>query len=211
MADKVDLKRQFKALYGPTRRQGIHFITVPPLRYLMIDGKGDPNTARAYAEAVETLYGVAYALKFASKRQLARDYVVPPLEGLWWAKDMKDFARKKKGRWQWTMMLLLPEWIGPAMIARTIEEVADKKAPPALAHLRVEMLEEGRCVQVLYVGPYDAEGALIDRMHTEFMPAHGLVPCGKHHEVYLSDPRKARPENLKTIIRQPVREKAGVV
>lgn len=211
MTDKIDFRRRLKPLYGPTRRQGIHLVTVPPMRYLMVDGVGDPNTEPAYGAAVAALYGLAYALKFASSRQLGRDYVVPPLEGLWWATDWADFQRRDKASWHWTMMIMLPEWIGPALVARTIEAVgAKKKAPAALAALRVDMLEEGRCVQALHIGPYDAEGPLIARMHDAFMPAHGLAPCGKHHEIYLSDPRKSAPDKLRTVLRQPVVQKAGI-
>ena len=207
--EKIDFRKHLKPLYGPTRRQGFHLVDVPAMRFLMVDGHGDPNTASAYGEAVETLYGTAYALKFASKRQLERDYTVPPLEGLWWSRDMKSFLTREKDKWDWTMMIMIPDWIGPAMIETTIDAVRRKKAPAALDRLRVEVLDEGRAVQALHIGPYDDEGPVLEKLHNEFLPQNGLVPTGKHHEIYLSDPRKAAPEKLRTILRQPVKEKPG--
>jgi len=202
---KVDVRKSLKPLYGPTRSKGIHLVEVPPLRYLMVDGKGDPNTSEAYPAAIAALYAVAYTLKAASKSQLDRDYTVPPLEGLWWAKDMKAFARNDRQRWLWTMMLMVPDWIGPRMIDAAIAKAGQKKAALDLSNLRVEALEEGRAVQVLHIGSYADEAPVIADMHDRFMVENGLVPVGKHHEIYLSDPRKSAPDKLKTILRQPVR------
>lgn len=205
MSEKTDFKKALKALYAPTTRQGIHLVDVPPMRFLMVDGEGDPNTAEDYRDALETLYPMAYAIRSASKTDLGRDYVVPPLEGLWWADDMRTFLTRDKGQWKWTMMLMVPEWIGPKMIDATIARVARKKAPRALEKLRVEMLEEGRAAQVLHIGPYDAEGPVLEKLHRTFVPAHRLTMAGRHHEIYLSDPRRTAPEKLRTILRQPVR------
>lgn len=206
MSDKIDFKKEMKPLYAPTRSKGIHLIDVPVLRYLMVDGVGDPNSAIAYGQAVETLYAVAYGLKFASRIELERDYVVPPLEGLWWADDLDDFIARRKHNWKWTMMIMVPEWIGPRMIDTAMAEVKRKKSPPALNALRVELLQEGRVAQVLHIGPYDEEGAILAHLHDDFLPAHGLRPTGKHHEIYLSDPRKSAPANLRTVLRQPVKQ-----
>lgn len=203
--EKIDFKKHLKALYGPTKSQGFHVVQVPTMRFLMVDGKGDPNTAPAYKEAVEALYSVAYALKFASKKQLEKDYIVPPLEGLWWAEDMNSFVTREKALWSWTMMIMVPDWIGPALIAGTMKAVRAKKGLPGLERLRVEALEEGKAVQVLHIGPYDDEGPVLDRLHNQFLPQKELSPTGKHHEIYLSDPRRAAPERLRTILRQPVK------
>src|SRR5690606_39075420 len=143
-------------------------VDVPAMRFLVVDGHGDPNTTSAYGEGVEALYAVAYALKFASKKQLDRDYVVPPLEGLWWSSDMASFLTREKDKWDWTMMIMVPEWIGPAMIERVIEGVRKKKMPRALDRLRVETLEEGLAVQVLHIGSYDDEGPVLQKLHNEF-------------------------------------------
>ena len=201
---KIDLRKSSRELFSaPTAKFVI--IEVPELRYLMIDGAGDPNTARSYKEAIETLYPVAYAIKFASKLKLGRDYVVPPLEALWWADDMDDFIDRRKDKWLWTAMIMLPDWIAPELASNCIETVRSKKHPPAISKLRIGTLAEGRSVQILHVGAYDDEGPVLARMHREFMPANGLTFNGSHHEIYLSDARKTSPEKLKTILRQPVK------
>ncbi len=207
MTAKVDLKKRLDAYQA--RRGELRIIEVPEIDYLMIDGHGDPNTTPAYAEMVRTLFPVAYALKFASKRDLGRDYVVPPLEALWWAEDMASFTTwRDKSRWDWTLMILVPDWIDAAMCRAAIDHVAARGGAPHLGELRVEALSEGRCVQTLHVGSYDDEGAVLARMHEEFIPDHGLCMVGKHHEIYLNDPRRVSADRLRTILRQPVRAAA---
>ncbi len=202
---KVDLRKELKALYAPSSK-AFSIVDVPPMQFLMVDGHGDPNTAPAYQEAVEALYAVAYRCKFASRRELERDFVVPPLEGLWWAEDMDTFLTRDKDAWDWTMMIMQPEWVGSDMVNEAQAQAGAGKDLPALPKLRLETYHEGPSVQIMHVGSYDAEAPTIARMHNEFMPAHGLVPAGMHHEIYLSDPRRVAPEKLKTILRQPVRE-----
>jgi hypothetical protein len=176
---------------------------VPALQYLMIDGHGDPNTP-VYEAAVSALYPLAYALKFRSKTDLGRDYVVMPLEGLWWADDMSTFtAARDKSRWDWTLLIMTPDWVTPAMFHDTVEQVR-AKGVERLDDVRLESLSEGRCVQALHVGPYDDEAELLRRIHEEVIPGHGLRMTGKHHEIYLSDPRRTDPAKLRTILRQPV-------
>ncbi len=202
--DKIDFKKTMKALYNPPAGRFV-LVEVPPLDYVAVDGAGDPNTAPAYREAVEALYAAAYTLKFASKKELARDYVVPPLEGLWWAEDMASFKDRRKGEWSWTMLIMIPDFIDRAGAERAIAAAKKKSASAALDRLRIERIAEGRAVQTLHVGSYDAEGPILAKLHEEFLPANGLVEAGHHHEIYLSDPRKTAPERLKTILRQPVR------
>ncbi|WP_269304525.1 GyrI-like domain-containing protein [Aeromicrobium sp. HA] len=201
---KVDLKRlvpTYSARHGE-----FEVVTVPPMRYLMIDGHGDPNVAAEYEDSLATLYPMAYALKFLSKKELERDYVVPPLEALWWADDMAAFTTARDtSQWDWTVLSLVPEWIDDAHVEAARAAVA-RKGAPRLDALRVETLDEGLCVQTLHLGPYDAEGPVLERMHDEVIPARGLVRTGRHHEIYLSDPRRAAPERLRTILRQPVAE-----
>ena len=176
---------------------------MPPLRYLMIDGHGDPNT-QAYEEALTTLYSVAYPLKFLSKKELDRDYVVMPLEALWWADDMAAFTLDRdKSRWDWTAMILTPDWITDEQFARATSTAT---GPGARRDSASRRSTEGTCVQMLHVGPFDDEGPVLARLHHEFIPAHGLRMTGKHHEIYLSDPRRADPAKLRTILRQPVEE-----
>lgn len=204
MADKVDFMRtlsSYRAHVGEFR-----VLDVPPMRYLMIDGHGDPNTAPEYADALATLYPLAYALKFASKRDLGRDYVVPPLEGLWWAEDLRSFTvARDKSQWDWTMMLMVPDWIDTERYAASLSQVSAKKDLPRLDDVRLASLSEGRCVQTLHVGAYDDEAEVLRELHEEFIPGHGLELTGTHHEIYLSDARRVAPEKMRTILRQPVR------
>ncbi|CAG7607864.1 GyrI-like domain-containing protein [Leucobacter soli] len=203
MPDKIDFKKTLDAYRASAG--SFRILDVPEMRYLMIDGSGDPNSDPAYAEALEALYPVAYKLKFASKQELGRDYVVPPLEGLWYADDMDAFTvARDKSRWHWTMMLLVPEWIEPELVALAVERAGASKRPARLDAVRLEMLDEGRCVQTLHIGSFDDEAEVLERMHHEFIPGHGLRLAGKHHEIYFSDFRRVAPERLRTILRQPV-------
>jgi hypothetical protein len=201
---KIDFKKELSHLYNPSKK-AFSIVDVPSMCFLMIDGHGDPNTAPAYQEAVEALYGVAYGLKFRSKKEKSVDYVVPPLEGLWWMEDMEQFSLEAKDDWDWTMMVMQPEWITDEMVEQVRAEVARKKNPPALPKLRVEDYHEGLAVQILYLGPYADEAPTIARMHA-FAAAEGYELRGKHHEIYLSDPRRTAPEKLKTVIRQPIQK-----
>ena len=202
---KIDFRKELKHLYRPSAKEFV-VVDVPPMQFLMIDGHGDPNTAQEYQEAVEALYAVSYKLKFMSKKELGKDYVVPPLEGLWWAEDMETFSAKRdKSAWDWTMMIMQPEWITQEMVEEAVKQV-EKKGLPALSKLRLETYHEGLSVQILHIGSYDEEGPTIARMHKEFIPENGYEEAGKHHEIYLSDPRKVALEKLKTVLRQPVRK-----
>lgn len=186
----------------------VDLIDVPPLSYFMIDGAGAPE-GDAYIAAIEALYTLAYGARFHGKT-MGHEEKVGPLEGLWWAEDYTAFTDGRRDEWLWTMMIRKPSWLD----AETLEQlrgaaIAKRKKKPATAEAvaRVEMrvLEEGRCLQALHIGPYSEEAPLIARMHDEEMPAQGLVATGKHHEIYLSDPRRVAPEKLKTLIRQPVK------
>ena len=200
---KFEWKKDLKRLYQPPAGE-FSEITVPAMNFLMVDGEGDPNTAPAYKSAVEWLYSVSYPLKFASKKELDRDYTVFPLEGLWWADDMTTFLTREKSAWKWTMMIAQPDWITRAMVDAAIAKAA-LKLGPSPSSLRFERYDEGLCVQIMHVGSYDAEGPVLARLHNEYLPQHGLKETGRHHEIYLGDPRKSAPEKLKTVLRQPVR------
>ncbi|MGY2129214.1 GyrI-like domain-containing protein [Blastococcus sp. SYSU DS0617] len=204
---KVDLKKRIDAYTAPHGEFAV--VDVPPLQYLMIDGHGDPNSSPAYQEAVTSIYPVAYQLKFASKQDLGRDYTVPPLEALWWAEDMSTFTTARdKSRWDWTLLLLVPDWLGADDVERARTAAARGRAP-APDRVRLERLGEGLCVQTLHVGPYDAEGPVLHAMHHDVIPSRGLRMTGRHHEIYLSDPRRTDPARLRTILRQPVADAAA--
>jgi hypothetical protein len=205
---KVDHKKQVAAYTA--RRDTFDVVTVPPMQFLMVDGHGDPNTSAAYANALQTIYPVAYALKFFSKKELGRDYVVMPLEALWWSDDMDAFTlARDKSRWDWTLMIMVPDWITGAHRDVAVEAIERKGGAPALTELRLETYDEGLAVQTLHVGAYDDEGPVLDTMHRDFIPAQSLRMTGKHHEIYLSDPRRTSPDRLKTILRQPVARSDG--
>jgi hypothetical protein len=202
---KTDFKKTLKHLYIPPRR----FVTVdvPEMQFLMVDGHGDPNTTQDYKDAVEALYAVAYKTKFRSKKDLGKDYTVPPLEGLWWAEDMETFITRDKSQWDWTMMIMTPDWISAEIFADAVEQVRKAKDPAALDKVRLERYHEGLSVQIMHIGSYDDEGPVLSQMHSDFIPNNGYVENGKHHEIYLSDPRRVAPEKLKTVLRQPIKKR----
>ncbi|MBC8332392.1 MAG: GyrI-like domain-containing protein [Anaerolineae bacterium] len=200
---KVDFKKELKHLYNPPKKFDI--VDVPEMQFLMVDGHGDPNTAQAYKDAIETLYAVAYTLKFSSKNGLEKDYVVPPLEGLWWTENMETFA-EDKSQWDWTAMIMTPTWITQELFEDAVAQVRAGKNPAALDLLRLATYTEGQSAQIMYLGAYADEGPTIAAMH-EFIKAQGYMLRGKHHEIYISDPRRTAPEKLKTVIRQPIQTK----
>jgi len=201
---KVDFKKEYKELYAPPKKFVV--VDVPEMQFLMVDGHGDPNLAQEYQDAVEALYAMAYKLMFMSKKALGKDYIVPPLEGLWWADDMATFsAARDKSQWDWAMLIMTPDWITPEMFAEAIQQARRGKNPAALDKVRLDSYYEGTSVQIMHIGSYDDEGPTLAKMHTEFIPENGYVENGKHHEIYLNDPRRVAPEKLKTVLRQPVK------
>ena len=206
-ATTIDLKRELPTLY----RSGDdpEFVTVPGLPFLMIDGHGDPNTDPAYAEALQALYGVAYTIRFALKRRPGGvDAAVMPLEGLWWVPDMATFTTADKSAWDWTMLILQPEQVTAADVADARDSVVAKKHLAAAGRVRLARYTEGLSAQVMHHGPYSAEGPTVLALH-RFIAEHGYAPTGKHHEIYLGDPRRTAPEKLRTIVRQPIAPLSG--
>ncbi len=205
---KIDFKKTLDSYSA--RRNVFRTLAVPPLQYLMIDGHGDPNTAHEYADSIAALYPVAYALKFASKKNLDRDYVVPPLEALWWADDMASFTTARtKAEWNWTVMIMVPDWIDRTMFEAAEASVGAKGKSVANTRVRLETLDEGLCVQTLHIGSYDDEAPVLAELHDRYIPDSGLTMTGRHHEIYLSDPRRVEPAKLRTVLRQPVVRSAG--
>jgi hypothetical protein len=199
---KIDYKREYGDWYTAATSQP-KWVQLPALNYLMIDGHGDPNSAPEYQQAVEALYSLAYALKFKIKKgETGTDYGVLPLEGLWWVPDMNLFTQTPKDEWLWTMMIMQPEMITSELVASTLTEVRRKKKFSGFEIIRFESYNEGRAAQIMHVGPYDSEAPTIEKLHT-FIKDQGSALQGKHHEIYLGDPRITAPERLRTIIRQP--------
>lgn len=215
---KIDFKKTLRDLYRAPRGK-FKQVDVPQMQYLMIDGRGDPATAAYYQEAIEALYAVAFKIKFASKKTLERDYVVPPLEGLWGSEMMVStlgeaasiedwleiFQASNRDEWSWTMMIMQPEWVEQSHFEAAVEQVWASKDLAAIDALRMDTLDEGLCVQTMHIGPYIDEGPILAEMHVLHLPSESLIENGSHHEIYLSDPRRVAPEKLKTILRQPVR------
>ncbi|MFX1521013.1 MAG: GyrI-like domain-containing protein [Promethearchaeota archaeon] len=206
---KQDLKKELKHLYYPSKKE-FNFVDVPKMNFLMLDGQGDPNTSQEYREAIGVLYNVSYTVKFmVKKKKPAQDYVVLPLESLWWADDLNDFITGNKDVWKWTAMIMQPTQVTKSLIKEAIEQVEKKKKPPALPKLRFESFHEGLSAQIMHIGPYSAEGPTIEKLHN-FIRENGYEFDGlieKHHEIYLSDPRRTPEEKWKTVIRQPVKSK----
>lgn len=202
----TDLTRELAAYRA---RPGVFTVVeVPPLAHLAVDGEGDPDTSPAYRQALEALYPVAYALRFRG-RDLGHDHPVMPLEALWWSEDMAVFTTARdKTRWRWTLMIVVPDWVAAEHVAAARTAVGEKRkkkaVSPALDAVRLGRLAEGLCVQTLHVGSYDDEGPVLAAMHGAFIPDQGLRMSGKHHEIYLNDPRRTPPDRLRTILRQPV-------
>jgi len=203
--EKIDFKKTLKHLYNPPAGK-FTLVNVPPMNFLMVDGHGDPNKAPEFQENYAALYTLAYTIKFALKPN-GVEFVIPPSEGLWWMEDMREFSMAVKERWDWTLMMMQPEAVTPEIFASARQQALRKKALPALEKVRLEAYHEGLSVQILYYGSYADEGPTIARMHA-YIRDEGYIPNGKHHEIYVGDPRRTPPEKLKTVIRQPV-SKAG--
>jgi hypothetical protein len=199
--NKIDLKKTLKPLYTASAKEAT-IVTAPPLKYLMFNGFGDPDANPDFQAGVEALYTASYTLKFMLKKEQGLDYVVPPLEGLWWML-LADFDLDRRDDWRWTLMIPQPEEVTQALLDQTVVAAKKQKPLPALEKLRLEIYDEGRAAQILHVGPYRAEMATIDRLHA-FIKEQGFHLCGKHHEIYMSDPRRTAPEKFKTILRQPI-------
>ncbi|MBM3473101.1 MAG: hypothetical protein FJX75_07545 [Armatimonadetes bacterium] len=202
--DTLDLKRTLKHLYSASAKP--QMVEVPEMTFLMIDGAGDPNTSQAFQEAMGALYGTAYTLKFMLKKGAEDpvDFAVMPPEGLWWCEGREDFCMEEKGKWLWTLMIALPDFVTAEHFAEACRQLRERKDPPGLDKLRLERFCEGLCAQVMHLGPYADEPATIAKLHA-FIAEQGQSPGGKHHEIYFSDPRRTPPEKMKTILRQPVR------
>lgn len=201
-APGTDLRRTHPDVWRA--RDEPELVVVPPIRYLMVDGTGDPRTVPAYTAAVQTLYAVSYGVRGIVKASGGEPWTVMPLEGLWWADDLTTFtARAERDDWRWTMLIAQHDGVTDDLVTEALAIAVGKGKTPAADLLRYEVLDEGECVQVLHRGPYSAEGPAIERLHA-FAADAGRALRGRHHEVYLSDPRRVAPERMRTILRQPV-------
>ena len=202
MLKKIDLRRDLKFLYQPSTKE-VEFIKVPKFNYLMIDGEGDPNNSKLFQEATQALYTLAYTLKFMIKKEKKVEYPVMALEGLWWVEGMKGFDMENRSAWMWTLMILQPGVVTKALMKKAVKQAMEKKALTALASIRLEPYVEGLSVQIMHIGPYAEEGPTIQKLHAAARE-RGCELRGKHHEIYFGDPRKTKPEKMRTVIRQPI-------
>lgn len=204
MPTKVDFKKTLKEFYQPKPKEVV-LVEVPEMQFLMFDGMGSPGDSKEYQDALAALYPIAFKTKFLSKSK-GKDYVVPSLEGLWWADNMDEFNQGIRDKWKWTMMIMQPDWITQDIINEAIKITKEKKPELSelLSNLRLERYFEGQAAQIMHIGPYSEEGPTIQKLH-DFIKKKGGKFDGhynKHHEIYLSDPRKANPFTMKTVIRQ---------
>lgn len=204
---KLDLRKLYKHLYQPSAKK-VEVVDVPPFQFAMIDGQIEPGHAPgdspAFQQALEALYGISYTLKFASKLRAENpvDYTVMALEGLWWEKSDEFDITRPEG-WRWTAMMMQPDHISEAMFQEGLEQLRKKKPNPALDRLRFGIFHEGVSVQIMHIGPYSEEPATVAKMDA-FAKENGYAFRGRHHEIYIGDPRRAAPEKLKTVLRHPV-------
>lgn len=204
---ELDLRKQWKHLYAPSAKR-VELVDVPEFKFLMIDGRiepgEEPGTSSGFGEAMNALHGAAYTLKFMSKLRKVDpiDYPVMALEGLWWVEDGR-FDITVKDNWIYTLLIMQPDHITQEMFAEALAQAAKKRPNPALARLRLESFREGLCVQTMHLGPYAAEPATVEKM-AAWAAENGYQFTGKHHEIYMGDPRRTQPEKLKTVLRHPV-------
>lgn len=201
---KTDYKKDLKSYYNPSSKE-VSAVTVPKMNFLMIDGQGNPGECQAWSDAIETLYPIAYAIKFSIKKSMGFDYGVMPLEGLWWADDMNDFSNGNRDKWLWTVMIMQPDIVTRDIFERSMNDVKAKKKFASIDKLRFEYFEEGMCAQLMHIGPFSEEGPNIIRVHQWIEQRNGRFDgkVQKHHEIYLNDIRKVNPSKMKTVIRQP--------
>ncbi len=199
VAEKIDLYKQHKAEYAATKDPRI--VRIGRAKYLVIQGKGEPGGA-AFQASIGALYAMAYTIKMTEKFA-GRDYKVCALEGQWWCADPKNWAAQPRDTWEWNLMIRVPEFIADRHLKAALAKLEERGKAENADRVRLETISEGRCVQVLHLGPYSNEPATICRMH-EFATAQGLKIHGLHHEIYLSDPCRVPPERLRTILRHPV-------
>jgi hypothetical protein len=199
---KIDLKKDLKQFYTASQDH-IALVEVPPLHFLMAEGQGDPNTSPAFQQAAETLFRLSYTLKFMLKKEQGLDWTVMPLEALWWADDMAAFTEDRRDEWKWALMILQPDFVTKETVALALELAQNKKNAPPLYAISFGRHTDGASAQVLHVGPYTAAAATIERLN-RFIREKGYHFGGKHHEIYLNDPRRTPPGKLKTILRQPI-------
>jgi hypothetical protein len=197
----LDDRRLLEELYLPSADDFV-LVDVPDLQFVMIDGEGDPG-GEAFTRATRSLFAVIYPMKRVAKERMAKRFVEPPLECLWWAEDMNDFIAGNRDKLKWRLMIVTADWVDEEMFDQAVAKASERLGEPP-SSLRLDRFAEGLSVQIMHIGPNSEEVATLVRLHNEFIPEHDLVPNGHHHEIYLNDPNRVAPEKLRTVLRQPV-------
>lgn len=201
---KFDYSKDLKEFYKPSPKE-VTIANIPTMHFLKIDGQGNPNNSEQFSKSVKALFALSYAIKFYIKKNIEMDYRVFPLEGLWWAEDMSEFSVDKKDDWKWTLMIAQPKEVNEKIIEEQRTNVIQKKDLDFLKLLRYEPYYEGQVAQIMHIGPFSEEGPSVEKVH-RFLDQINGKRSAKHHEIYLSDIRRADPAKWKTIIRQPFKE-----
>jgi len=202
--EKTDYKRKYKEFYKPGDKEAV-IVNIPSFNFLTIDGCDARPESKDFQEAIQALFTLSYKIKFESKKKYNKDYVVMPLEGLWWADDMQAFVNGQKEDWKWTLMIMQPEFISLADLKTATSLSKEKVASSTLEKIKLRSFEEGRSAQILHIGPFSEEARSINKIHELIAEIKGSFngKMNKHHEIYLSDFRKVDPLKMRTIIRQP--------
>lgn len=202
---RIDFVKDRHQLFSAPTDQPV-ITKIPRQKYLMVDGQGNPNTSKDFQEAMQALFGVSFTIKFMPRKGVKianyQDFKVAPPEGLWWTEG-KEFDVTEKAGWSWTLMIMMPEFVTKEVFEQALKMLKERKPSPGLEKIRLEDYEEGESVQLMYVGPYADEELAIEKMRL-FAESKGKKFTGKHHEIYFGDPRRTKPEKLKTLIRHPV-------
>jgi len=199
---KVDLKKKYKPFYSE-KKGNISILEVPSFKYLVCDGEGNPNTSSDYQNALQAIFSLSYKLKFNIKKGREIDYGVMPLEALWWMDDMEEFTYENIDKWRWCAMIMQPNFITKELVREAMEELSQQKELLSLPKLELIEFTDGLSAQIMHYGPYANEAPTIEKLHA-YIHEQGYELRGKHREIYLNDPQRTAPENLKTIIRQPI-------
>jgi hypothetical protein len=200
---KIDLKKELKPLYTASSKKAA-LVDIPRMKFLMVDGSGHPDGNPLFQQGMEALFGVAYTLKFSSKLGPQKlDWTMMPPEGVWWVEGSECFEKADKSAWRWTLMIAQPDAVTSGMVREAKKKLKERKNPALVDEVRLESLRKERCVQILHIGPYNAEQPAIEKL-LAFAAENGYKVAGRHREIYFSDPKRTKPEKLKTIIRLPV-------
>jgi hypothetical protein len=206
MSSVSDDRRLLQELYLPPAEEFV-LLDVPEMRFLMVDGSGD-HGSQAFTRTTRWLISVLGPIKPTARQRLGKRYVEPPLEVLWWADDMSDFIAGKREKYKWRQMIVMADWVDDRMIDLAIANASRQLGEPPES-LRLDRFVEGRCVQIMHVGPEKDAIPTMKRLYDEFLPEHQLVAAGYFHEIYLSDPKRVAPERMGTVLRQPVAHVEG--